>query len=343
MLRQGLPPAFLLWGMRTVAHASGTLALVLASWFVPSLAHACQEPPPFAFSTVWPGSGASGVPTNLTMRVTYTVRRGRLELPFCAGTFEPVAYVLLPVGGTPDDEVALEVATSVVGEETRRVLTPTVSLLPLTAYELRGPECDTEEAVLTTFTTGEGDDTEAPFLPGAHWSCTRVYHDLEPVGTCETRMDELRLTTLTINPATDDHGSFIYLFYEDASTGVAFLQTHSANILAAELSGPPGDYGWAGGLLRGLFVRVPSGAWRVVAEDMAGNRSEPVFLSAPELCAVAPLDGGSVATDASLSPGPTEPVAGCGCMVTAPSAQPPLVLLALATLARIGRRRRGTR
>ena len=302
-------------------------------------AHACQEPPSTSWSDFSPPRDSVDVPLNVQIVASYKSFYNQGDFgprPICWSVTSDWAPIVRPVGEVDAVQTSVTLR-QLIGSyyENARVieltLTPSDDLQPETEYEVFGRDCFDEMRVLTTFTTGLERDDEPPGLESSVWTCPRVWYDLEPYGSCGSRMDRLELATLQ-STAT---GATRFLYYDSAASTSPF-GVFGSELTAMEISDPVGDFGWdpAPTWYPPRVYREP-GQWKVVAVDRAGNRSDPVVATFSEGCPPLPpepvdnLDGGAsddggVATDAGASTpvdagGVTPRADGGGCTAHGPT------------------------
>lgn len=145
------------------------LSLLLMGWVMASEAQACSPPRPGISSvSVFPPDGSSNVPTNARINVRYVYVTG--------GSGLNVDFFIRPTGGS---NVTTSVQRVSVSNWERRFFTFPNKLKPSTKYEVvtniqaipcslfGTPKCATGALrVVSTFTTGNGDDTKAPTFSG---------------------------------------------------------------------------------------------------------------------------------------------------------------------------------
>lgn len=295
----------------TTLVRSGFIGALLLAGFVPSQSEACSGATPATASGVVPADGATGVPVNSRVFVTYS------GAPYAPAVME--AITLQPQGGGP---VAATISSIDSGNPWihQRVLTPTSDLAPNTAYEVRGRVRQTgctdcvaaTPELLATFTTGANRDETPPTFAGATGVVvTGTYEVCDGTSCCGpyagTRM-QLQYTL-----PTDADFAGLRLYRDDAASGpYAIVGPRGMALCQGQvISGFNGDF------------FVPEGTYYLRAVDLAGNEdrnSAPVTLD----CEVtSPSDNASPASS--------------GCAAVPASGQIGILLIALAVL---GRRRR---
>jgi len=302
------------WADRSRARAAGLLTLA-GVLFAPRAADACSPPfPSVSFASAYPADGATAVPIDTEIRITYAA------YGICASASDPADDPILRLAGSSDPADAVEVTVErhAEGMRTIYVLTPTAPLATDTEYEVFGlserayeeatGDCSlVTQASLAHFTTGVDVDTTPPPAPGVYWFCTERIAD-PSYPTCESLPEYGDFTTLQIeSPADELAAGLTYDVYAspDADTPL-LVRVPVTLITAVQLSSADrGDFPW--GTHFPNEVNLPPGPWVVVAIDGSGNRSEPVLAGEPS----GPCLGDTVLGGrCTLDPGPGRPVAG---------------------------------
>lgn len=322
--------------MRSLIKRASLVVLPISLVIVSNLASAsrawaCSLPIPGLVNQrrILPADGATGVPTNVHMVLTYESTSSGLNdhprLQTAGGDEVPVTVSVMSNSGFGP---TYSVAYSVV---------PTAALLPNTTYQLLSdfsqvpcaqngtvaagisstPWCfpvidgglslldggATGSVVISHFTTGSLADQAPPSFPG------ELTYNAGPRQTCTSGACcgpyDVILITLQWTPATDD-GSAPYYELSNA-TGIvltpillssATLPTGTPLTLSGSMVCAPGNAPPMG--LGGSFAGA-NGAYSLVAIDGAGNRSQPITTKIVVDCSVTPDAGtdGAISTDAS--------------------------------------------
>jgi MYXO-CTERM domain-containing protein len=306
-----------------------SLLLVAASQLgTAERARACTPPPPFGPIGVIPGDGATGVPTNVKVRLRYN------GMPYAP---EATDVIVRPVGG----QAVAATVTSRTGGNFRKslLIVPEAPLAPNTPYEVAGrikPSCQTDcisptHVVYVTFTTGAGPDTTPPTFAGV------IDLAVQPLYSCKDGQAPCcgeytgHSFALAYGTATDDTGIAGYDVYKDSE----FVESDEKAGFA--LCG--GIY--SGGPIFGFFGT--RGAYTVHAVDWAGNvDTNSAYRALDYSCAGGP-DAGVSTPDGAGGDGSggnlTGDEDGEGCSVGGRPTGGALLLLGVALLAI--RRRRG--
>jgi MYXO-CTERM domain-containing protein len=298
-----------------------TVIMLLSSWAVPR-AEACSgvEKGNISSRLVFPADGATAVPTNAQVVVSYV----SLADP------EPVVdhLVLKSAGGEPVPVTIAQPITYPLGYLLQKtfVLVPSQPLTPNTKYQVFSdiatlpciqndfwrdttskPRCrsildggiDTgaTATAISSFTTGGAADHAAPTLSGA----LDVYSEPQSCNSspCCGPYDGFSVT-LSWSLAADDGAG---LFYELSREGAVILYPIGSSAGTVVGNGVRGAFlcsGHKGSAIFSSFgyeqFQADPGNFQVVAVDMAGNRSAPVSADVTMACPA--IDGGADAADA---------------------------------------------
>lgn len=310
----------LLVRMRAIPAMLSMLVAAASQLGTPEDARACTPPPPFGPIGVVPGDAATGVPTNVQVRLRYS---GSPGFP------EANDVIIRPVGG----QAVAATVTARTGANFRKslIVVPDAPLAPNAAYEVAGrikPSCQLDcisptHVVYVTFTTGAGPDTTPPTFAGITDLAVQSLYSCTNSGACCGEYTGHSFA-LAYGTATDDTGIASYEVYENGA--------YAASDEKAGFALCGGIY--SGGPIFGFFGK--KGAYSVHAVDLAGNAdTNTAYRALDYSCAAAPDAGVSLPDAAGSDASGASPTdeGGEGCSVGGRPGAGSLLLLGLALLA----------